>query len=605
MAVGAMAMLLFVLHFRSLPSGNKLKSQSFVFSAALLAGLVWAWGSLLLDARQMLADEAWQQGRVAISATIGDVQPHSAYRRFTLKDVVREDTNGEDGVHLRGRVWVYAHRSWKSSGEKHASHASLLAGDRVRLVASLHSPRNQRNPGGFDFVSFCFDRHIAMLGSVHGQIYQIKAGASALELARQRIRRALHGIEPAQAGVLRAMLLGERYRIPESVYDIFSATGAAHLLAISGLHIGMVAAIGFALCWFVLTRREVWIINLPVRGLALLAGLLCAIAYATLAGWPLPTQRAAMMLAAAAMAWCLRAYAAPLNFLLAALMLILLLNASALGSLSLWLSFAATAGILLWVSEPVDEKRSLLARWVIGILMITLVASMVTLPLIAHYFGRLPTYSLPANMLITPLYTLFVLPLSLLAGLLAAGGMDWAAHGLFLLAAAGVDAGNTLLTVMTRWPAGRLWLPEVPLWLSGLYLAGMGVAARLLYRRLHLRAGSIAIFTLLLYCALAVQERSSDGMQLVLWDVGQGAAASLHLPGEWVMVADAPGRPGSRFNGGTVLADGLRGMGLTHVDVLLISHAQSDHIGGALSLLRRLNSIGELWLADVPQMRNS
>ena len=131
------------------------------------------------------------------------------------------------------------------------------------------------------------------------------------------------------------MLLADKSRIPTHIQDSFAASGAAHLLAISGLHVGMAAAFTGLLCWWALTRREAWIVCLPVRKLSLIIGLGCAIFYAMLAGWPLPAQRAVMMLAAAAAAWWTRDHAEPVNTLLAALMLILLMDAGAVASISL------------------------------------------------------------------------------------------------------------------------------------------------------------------------------------------------------------------------------------------------------------------------------
>jgi len=112
------------------------------------------------------------------------------------------------------------------------------------------------------------------------------------------------------------------------------------------------------------------------------------------------------------------------------------------------------------------------------------------------------------------------------------------------------------------------------------------------------------ILTVLVYGMLAVRERAPAQMQLTAWDVGQGAAASLVSPDGRVMVVDAPGRRGSRFNGGTIVAAGLRAQGITHVDALVITHAQSDHMGGMMRLVNQMNRVQELWLADVPDVKH-
>jgi competence protein ComEC len=582
--------------------GSKPKSPVLLAAALLLAGILWGWAGLLHDARRIDVDATWLNTPLELAAKVAEIQQQADYSRLTLSDVRRTD-----GARLHGDIWLYTH----AHRDSEAWRPLLLPGDRIEVRARLHAPRNQRNPSGFDFAAWCFDHHIALLGGADGEVRRTAYGATWLEMVRQRIRQELALLPQAQGGVIRALLLGERGMIPEHINDAFAATGAAHLLAISGLHIGLLAGLGFALCWLVLTRREVWIVNLPVRGLAMLGGVLLALAYAQLAGWPLPTQRAAIMLAAAAIAWWLRANTSPLNTLLAALMLILFFDPSALGSLSLWLSFVATMGILLWAGTSAGHEASsrqwgkVLRRWAIGLLLVTLVASLVTLPLVAHVFGRLPTYSLPANLLLTPLYTLFILPLSLLGAVLVGCGLDSGAHTLFALAGCGVELGNRLLLRISAWPAGHLWLPAIPLWLDAAYMGGMAGAALLLYRSRRVMSVALLMLTLAAYVAAASREGPPAVSRFIAWDVGQGAASSLILPGGRVMVIDAAGRPGSRFNAGTTMADGLRGMGLTHVDVLLITHAQSDHDGGALSLLHHVNRIGELWLADVPEMHLS
>ncbi len=559
-----------------------------MFALAALAGIAYGAVNLAWDAHSVTVDKTWLTGSQGITADIIKVQDTVAYTRLTLKNIHRND-----GAALNGLAWLYIH-----------GHAMkrVKSGDAIRARTYWHAPRNHNNPGGFDFAAYCFDRHIALIGSARGKMRIITSNSSWMEHIRQRIRYALAPLPPSRRGVLNALLLGNRGQIPTDVYDAFSASGAAHLLAISGLHVGMAGAIGFALCWWLVTRREAWIIRLPVRGIALLAGTLVAVAYASLADWPLPAERATIMLAAGVLAWWIKAGAAPVNILLAALMLILLWDAQAVESVSLWLSFCATAAILIWAGRPRREGPDI-RRWITGVFAVTVLASLATLPLIASTFGRLPVYGLPVNMLMTPLYSLLILPLALAGAGAAAMGLAPVATGLFSLAGYGIEAGNHFLAWVSGWPAGHLWLPLVPWPDTAFYLAGMALAGVLMWRQRRVGAVAVAGVVLSAYVIAAVQERPPDAVRFIAWDVGQGAAASLVTPHGGVMVVDAPGRAGSRFNGGTIVAAGLRALGLTHVDVLAITHAQSDHMGGAARLLQQVNHVRELWLADVPAVR--
>ncbi|MDQ7002518.1 MAG: MBL fold metallo-hydrolase, partial [Ghiorsea sp.] len=110
----------------------------------------------------------------------------------------------------------------------------------------------------------------------------------------------------------------------------------------------------------------------------------------------------------------------------------------------------------------------------------------------------------------------------------------------------------------------------------------------------------LLLMSLGFYVVVMLDEAEVKQAHLYVWDVGQGASAWLVLP-NFNLVIDAPGKKGSKFNGGTIAAHNIRHKGLLHVDALLVSHAQSDHAGGIKRLIASLNGVGELWLADVPK----
>jgi len=315
----------------------------------LALGAVWGVSDLIWDASRMQVDKDWLAGDVVVSADVEQVEVFSGYHRYRLVNIRRED-----GTLLSGNALLYQHQA---SG-KHVQFRDIpiQAGQTIRARVRWHEPRNYHNPGAFDYRAWCFDRHIALIGSLHGQVEIIRTSDSWLELQHRKVRSMIARAGMNDGGMLQAILLGERSQLSEQANRVFSATGAAHLLAISGMHIGMAAASVFALVWFLLTRREAWIIRLPARNIAMIAGFMAAIAYGSMAEWPLPAIRTSIMLAAAALAWCLAARSEPLNILLAALGLILLFDASAIASLSLRLSFIATTALLLWAGKEGREE---------------------------------------------------------------------------------------------------------------------------------------------------------------------------------------------------------------------------------------------------------
>jgi len=558
---------------------------------SLLAAMVWASAWWLYDVSLMQVDRVWLQSPQQLSGTILQYKHQGAMKRLRLAHVSIHD--GDKDVAVGGRVDVYdwgrQKRHWQ-------------VGDRVQLTARLRLPRNRANPGGFDYLAYCFEHHIVMTGSVRGAV-TLQQAASGLNQLRQRVRDALPS-SPVASGVLLAVLLGERDQIPMAVQDAFAASGAAHLLAISGLHIGMVATWAAAIAWWWLTRRESWVIRFPVRQLSLLAGVVAAMAYATLADWPLPTQRAVLMLTAAMCAWWWRWRYPPLNILCFALWLILLLQPAAVLSLSLWLSFTATAALLLLLAQfERASKHGRIYDYVRGLVLVSACASLATLPLIVDVFGRVPVWTMFANLLLVPLYAIWILPLALVAALCAVLGMASIAQPLLHYAGWGVEAGNTLLQALLHAPGGNMWVANVPLWLSLCYGAVLLWAGWLLHRKRERQASWCLIGGLSLYLLWVIPEHPPAMQQWLVWDVGQGAASTLVQNDGTVLQVDVPGKRGSRFNGGTTVAAGLRTLGLVHIDVLCISHAQSDHGGGVLRLLASLREVNLLCLADVPSNR--
>jgi len=555
-------------------------------TTVLLFGFGWGLLSLMACGYRASFHPSWQD-TWHVEATIASIQKREPGPRLRLSEVVRAD-----GERLAGMVDAFLYDS----------QSSFLAGQRIALDLRMRPPDNARNPGAFDYRAWCFDQHVALTGSVIGRVTVLDAKPFPVERFRQRLRDMLDRLPKSEAAVLHALLLGERAGIDGSTNAVFSATGTAHLLAISGLHMGMAAAWVFAIVWWLLTRREVWIVHLPVRKLALSAGMMAAIVYGSLAGWPLPAQRAAFMLAAGVLAWVWASHSEPLNTLLAALLLILIVDPGAVSSLSLWLSFLATAAILLWALR--QQTRTGWRGKLVALAWISVLSWLVTLPLVLAAFGRLPLYGLPANLLLVPWYGVAVMPPALLGEWLTLAGWQQGAFWLLKISAGSISLGQQILHIIAGWPASGRIMMAPPWWGVAAYALLLSAAGAAWWKKKSLHSAGLAVAGLLVLLVPISVERPLPLPTWMVWDVGQGAASSLLMPDGGVMVVDVPGSAGSRFNGGSMVAEGLRTLGRPYVEVLVLSHAQSDHMGGAVSLLQGVNGLQELWLADVPSVRD-
>ncbi len=553
----------------------------------LCAGFAFGAGTHAWQQHQLTVDDTWLGHKVQIEGSIQNVRHTAQYTKLRLADVQRDD-----GCKLEALIDVYVYHQ----------QLQLLPDMQIAATVKLHKPHNKKNPAYFDYEQYMFQQGVALMGSVSGDVQVVQSDISGLETLRQRIREALRDVEQNQQGILLALLLADRSQVPLLIHDDFAASGAMHLLAISGLHMGLVAAWGFVLAWWFITRREAWIIAFPVRLIALSAGLGLALIYATLAGWPIPAQRAFLMLLAGMLAWALRGKQVALNTMFAALLLITLFDPESVRSISLWLSFIATSALLIWAARQ-TASNSIFEQvwmWIQGMFWVSLIASLATLPLMGFIFERLPAWGLLANALLVPLYAFWVLPLALLAECLAVFGLSNVAATVFSLSGHGIALGNDMLQALYALPWGKLWLrSDMPWMFAALGFALLAVGMLWLYQKRKISMGLLMV-ALAVYALALTSEHHPKQASFYVWDVGQGASSWLSLP-DFQLLVDMPGKSGSRFNGGSIAAQNMRRFGLLHADAVALTHAQSDHAGGFERLLANLNDVGELWLADVPE----
>lgn len=450
-------------------------------------------------------------------------------------------------------------------------------GSAWRITARLRPPRGSLNPGGFDFERHALERGLVATGSVrsaHRLSIQPKPGG--VDGVRERHAAHIEALAPGVGGaLLRALTVGDRRGLESHHWDVLRATGTSHLMAISGLHIGLVAAIGV-----LIGRMLVWLWpalaeRMPARFWALLPALPLALGYASMAGFAVPTRRALLMLLVAALALLLRRHARAGQVLLLAACSVLLLDPLAVFGASYWLSVLGVAALILFARGRVRGGpfgRLLQAQ---GVLALAL------LPFTLLFFGLLSLAGPLANLVAVPWVGVLSVPIGLVGSalsLLVPGLGD----PLLRLAAASLDWIWWVLERLAspNWALTHLAQPTPAAWFLGLF----GIAVLLLPRGVPGRPFGLA---LLLPLLLPPESRPELGaLRVVMFDVGQGTAVLLQTRHHAMLYDAGPSWPGGLDLGEATVVPGLRALGTGVLDGIVISHADRDHAGG-LDAVRR------------------
>jgi competence protein ComEC len=491
-------------------------------------------------------------------------------------------------VHVPRRIVLGWYGGWQEEALLLAPYDQLRAGQRWRFTVRLKQPHGSLNPHGFDLELWLFEQGLRATGSVRAteagaaQLLQADAGAP-IERARQHIRDAIEARVPdaRTAGVLTALSVGDQAAIERADWDVFRATGIAHLVSISGLHVTMLAWLAAALigrAWRGSTRAMLW---LPAPVAARWGGLGAALGYALLAGWGVPAQRTVWMLASAALLAQLGVrWPWPLLLLVVAAV-IAAIDPWALLQPGFWLSFAAVGLLLVAAPEPtlpragrsrLQAVRDVMSRG----LRTQVVATLGLAPLTLMFFQQVSLIGFVANLVAIPLVTLVVTPLALAGVLLPP---------LWTLAAAVVQVLTGWLQTLAALPAAVWTAAAAPPWLQAAALFG----ALLLLAPLPLRLRGLAL-PLMLPLFVPPLDRPADGdVHVTVADVGQGSAILMRTR-HHALLHDAGAQYSADSDAGTrVLVPLLRALGVRRLDLLMLSHRDNDHTGGAPALLAALD----------------
>lgn len=507
----------------------------------------------------------------------------------------------------------------------------LSLGDRVCFTAKIKSIRNFKNPGGFDYK-----RYMAFK-SVFGSSYARAEKVTVISQSRdQGIRRIISDVRfristfieteggGDHPGVLKALIVGQRQQIPQVLRDAFNRSGVGHLLAISGLHIGIVASVAFFFFSWVLSRFRVLLFNAWVKKGAAILSFLPVLAYGLLSGMAPSTSRAVIMVGVFLMTFLLEREHDLMNTLALAAMLILIIHPPSVFSISFQLSFCAVLSIIYGLSKVYKRQdffsgrqtKSLFARAMkrlVSFFLVSFFAIMGTLPLVMLYFNQASLIGVFTNFLIVPIIGFMVVPAGLFSVFLYPVSAELASWGLYISGAV-LSKAISLVNLFSALPFAAVKTVTPSYFEICCYYMMMWALLNLKKPRPETseikkkyftgKTTRVVLAVVLLalvgdICYWLNLRFLSRDLKVTVIDVGQGSSTLMEFPGGYCILADGGGfYDNSVFDmGARVIAPILWRKKIKTVDTLVLSHPNSDHLNGLIYIARHFN-VKNIWTND-------
>ncbi|NJD35656.1 MAG: DNA internalization-related competence protein ComEC/Rec2 [Betaproteobacteria bacterium] len=556
----------------SAPAVRRFIAPTLLVAAAGTLGFVWA----AAFAQLRLADElsAALEGRdIELTGVVAGL-PQALERGVRFEFDVEQAVAG-----VPPHISLAWYRGRDDGDDEASPLVPVRAGERWRFTVRRKRPHGNLNPQGFDYEAWLFERGIRATGYVRPRsATRIEARVwrpgYAVEMLRENIRDRFHAVLPGApyAGILIALAVGDQHSIDPGLWQSFARTGITHLMSISGLHVTMLAGLAYALINWLWRRSTTLPLRLPAQHAAAVGGFLAACGYCLLAGFAVPAQRTLYMLGVVALARLAAREMAASRVLALALLLVLLLDPWAVLAAGFWLSFGAVALLFHIGSGRLGPVHWLLewgrAQWAVTLGM---------LPALLALFQQFSLVSPLANALAIPLVSFVITPLALLGSLPLLDPLLSLAHVVTVWLMVFIDWLADLPLAMWQQAAPPEW--SVLLALAGgiWLLLPRGFSSRWL--------GLLAFLPLL---TVLPSRPASGTAAITVLDVGQGLAIHVQTATHDLLFDAGPAFSADADSGNRIISPYLRAKGVRRLDVMVISHADKDHEGGAASVLAAL-----------------
>ena len=397
--------------------------------AAVLAwrGMAWRWQVMMVCAVWGLAGlsaASWQLARAPATLATGATA--------SLDGVIERLDGRQDN---RLRVWVRVEAA-DQAGRILTGHLVRLSvrpdmlapvvGSYLRVRARIYPPPARLLHGARDYALQARVRGVVASGYIV-EIRDVRAPSASLPLAvrlgmlrQDRADRIAASMDAPAGGIAAALLIGDRRYVSEEIYDLFRQSGLAHLLAISGLHMGLLCFGVIAFLRLLAALAPSWACQVPVHKVAAVGGVVAGLCYVLLSGLSVSAIRAFLMAMLILAAWLVDRLGLTLRNVGLAAGAILVVNPMAVFGARFQLSFAATTGLVIWFetwrhrTEDGGVATPRILRWVGDLVMASLIASAATTPLTAQHFGTVTPWGVLANLVGIPLTGIWIMPSGLL-----------------------------------------------------------------------------------------------------------------------------------------------------------------------------------------------
>jgi competence protein ComEC len=517
----------------------------------------------------------------------------------------------------------------------------IARGDRIRFDSKIRSIRSFNNPGGFNYRRYMAFKRVWGAAYTREDKMLVMDRASGgwltkrIDAARRKISLLIEKTgEGEHRGVLKALILGERSHISPHLREAFHRAGIGHLLAISGLHIGIVASAAFFFFAWFFSRFEFFLWKAWTRKGAAIFSFIPALLYAVLAGMSPSTQRALIMVGMFLLTFLLEREQDLITTLAAAAMVIIMLYPPAIYTISFQLSFVAVFSIVYGTSRIAlpeisnrHRLRGVLFRKVAAFFMVSVVATLGTLPLVMFYFNRVSLVGIIANYILVPIIGFAVVPVGLLAVFILPI-TETVSIGCMQIAADILQVALKVVALFSDLPYAALYTitPSIfeilcyymLVWaMLNLIAPGPGAVRNTEtdhaaqtepeltrhrnagFKRTRLARSVLAL--VLLAIAIDVgywsyQRFWRNNLRVTIIDVGHGTAGLLELPGGHCILVDGGGfADNAVFDvGARVIAPFLWRKKIRTVETLVLSHPNSDHLNGLIFIAEHFR-VKDIW----------